>query len=67
VLWWRTLHQGQSISFAGGSTIAPSILWPLPVAMLGFTLLFGAVVLMRMRRELALQRIEARLRRAASE
>ena len=23
VLWWRTLHQGQCISFAGGSTIAP--------------------------------------------
>jgi heme exporter protein C len=30
VLWWRTLHQGQSISIGGGSHIAPSMLmlWP---------------------------------------
>jgi heme exporter protein C len=67
VLWWRTLHQGQSISVSGGSSIDFSILWPLPLAMLGMTLLFGAAVLMRMRSELALQRIEARLRRAATE
>ncbi|MEO5640150.1 MAG: heme ABC transporter permease CcmC [Sphingomicrobium sp.] len=63
VLWWRTLHQGQSISLSG-SSIAPSLLWPLPLTMLGFTLLFIAAVLMRMRAELADQRVEARLRRA---
>jgi heme exporter protein C len=62
VLWWRTLHQGQSISFTG-STIAPSILWPLPVALVGFTLLFVAIVLMRMRTMLARGKVEARLRR----
>ena len=27
--WWNTLHQGESIFRAGGSTIDPSILWPL--------------------------------------
>ena len=63
VLWWRTLHQGQSISLGGGSSIAPSLLWPLPLTLFGFTALFVAAVLMRMRAELAEVRVEARLRR----
>ena len=67
VLWWRTLHQGQSISVAGGSTIDSALLWPLPMTVLGFSLLFGAVVLMRMRAELAEAKVEARLRRSAAE
>lgn len=66
VLWWRTLHQGQSISFSG-SSIDSSILWPLLVSAVGFTCLFGAAVLMRMRAELAQSKVEARLRRAAAE
>jgi len=66
VLWWRTLHQGQSISIAGGSTIAPELLWPLPLTMIGFTALFAAASLMRMRGELARVRLEARLRRSAA-
>ncbi|MEO6247418.1 MAG: heme ABC transporter permease CcmC [Sphingomicrobium sp.] len=65
VLWWRTLHQGQSISIAGGSTIAPTLLWPLPLTVTGFTLLFVAAVLMHMRGQLADQRVEGRIRRAA--
>ena len=66
VLWWRTLHQPQSITLSG-SSIDSSILWPLPLAALGFTLLFGAAVLMRMRAELAQTKVEARMRRAATE
>jgi len=66
VLWWRTLHQGQSIGVSG-SSIDSSILWPLPLAALGFTCLFGAAVLMRMRAELAEAKVEARMRRAATE
>ncbi len=65
VLWWRTLHQGQSIGL-NGSSIDPSLLWPLPLTTLGFSLLFTAAILMRMRAELAEQRVEARLRRAAT-
>ena len=64
VLWWRTLHQGQSISVSGGSSIAPALLWPLPLTLIGFTALFTAAILMRMRAELAEQKVEARLRRA---
>ena len=66
VLWWRTLHQGQSISLGGGSSIAPSLLWPLPLTLFGFSALFVAAVLMRMRAELAEVRVEARLRREAT-
>jgi heme exporter protein C len=66
VLWWNTLHQGQSISFVrGSSTIAGEMLWPLLVSALGFSLLFGAIVLMRMRAELARNKVEARLKRMA--
>jgi heme exporter protein C len=64
VQWWRTLHQGQSISLSG-STIDRSILWPLPIALLGFTMIFAAIVLMRMRTMLARNKIEARLKRMA--
>jgi heme exporter protein C len=66
VLWWRTLHQGQSISLQG-STIDGSILWPLPISLLGFSLLFATIVLMRMRALLAQARVDARLKRMATE
>jgi len=66
VLWWRTLHQGQSIGLTG-SSIDSAILWPLPLTMLGFTAIFVSVVLMRMRAGLAEAKVEARLRRAATE
>jgi heme exporter protein C len=65
VLWWRTLHQGQSLSLKG-SKIAPEMLWPLLAAALGLALLFGAIVLMRMRAMLARQKVDARLRRIAA-
>jgi heme exporter protein C len=65
VQWWRTLHQGESIELTG-SSIAPELLWPLPLTLLGFSALFGAAVLMRMRTELAHTRIEARLKRMAA-
>ena len=65
VLWWRTLHQGQSISLKG-SSIDGSMLLPLPLTMLGFTAVFAAVVLMLMRSDLARTKLEGRLRRQAA-
>ncbi len=67
VLWWRTLHQGQSLSIVEGSSIAAELLWPLPLTMIGFSAIFAAVSLMLMRAELARQKLEARLRRSAAE
>ena len=66
VTWWRTLHQGQSIGL-GGSKIDPALLWPLLLSALGFSLLFGAIVLMRMRAMLAEAKVEARLKRMTAE
>jgi heme exporter protein C len=66
VLWWRTLHQGESISLTG-SSIDNSILWPLPLTTIGFTCLFGAATLMRMRAELAEAKVEARIQRMGRE
>ena len=43
-----------------------SILRYLMVSAIGFSLLFGAVVLMRMRAELARNKIEARMKRLAA-
>ena len=65
VTWWNSLHQGQSISITGGSSIAGSMLWPLGLTVLGFSAWFAAIVLLRMRAILAENRIEARQRRMA--
>lgn len=66
VIWWESQHQKASITF-GGSSIDAAYLWPLFASALGFTMVFGAVVLMRMRAQLAEIRIEARMRRMAED
>jgi heme exporter protein C len=66
VVWWNSLHQPASIT-TGGSAIAGELLWPLGLTVLGFSLLFGGIVLMRMRSLLAEAKVEARMRRLASE
>ncbi|RPF72484.1 heme ABC transporter permease CcmC [Aurantiacibacter spongiae] len=64
VVWWNSLHQPPSITM-GESAIDPVFLWPLLAATLGFSLLFGGVVLVRMRAILASVQADARLRRRA--
>ncbi len=66
VVWWNSLHQPPSITI-GKSAIDPVFLWPLLAATLGFSLLFGGIVLARMRALLAHIQAEARLRRKALE
>jgi len=66
VVWWNTLHQGQSIGLTS-SSIDKSMLWPLGFTVLGFTLFFAGIVLMRMRALLASQKVEARMRRMGAE
>lgn len=66
VVWWNSLHQPPSIT-AGKSAIDATFLVPLLVAVLGFSLIFGGVVLARMRALLGDIQAEARLRRKASE
>lgn len=64
VVWWQSLHQPPSITM-GKSAIDNEFLIPLLIAVLGFSLLFGGVVLARMRALLAEIQTEARLRRKA--
>ena len=66
VVWWNSLHQPASITM-GESAIDAEFLVPLLVAVLGFSLIFGGVVLARMRALLGDIQAEARLRRRASE
>ena len=66
VVWWNSLLQPASITM-GGSAIDAAFLVPLLVAVLGFSLIFGGVVLARMRALLGDIQAEARLRRKASE
>jgi len=66
VVWWNSLHQPASIT-VGKSAIDAAFLWPLLIATLGFSLIFGGVLLARMRAILADQQAEARLRRRAME
>ena len=62
VEWWNTLHQKASIRLSG-SSIHADMLTPLLISTIGFTLLFAAIVLMRMRTLIAQQRKIARMRR----
>ncbi len=50
--WWTTLHQGESIFRVGGPSIATVFLWPLFLSALGYTLLFVALWIVRIRTEI---------------
>lgn len=66
VVWWNSLHQPPSITL-GKSAIDSEYLTPLLAATIGFSLIFGGIVLARMRALLAETQAEARLRRKALE
>ena len=57
--WWNTLHQPASVLRLGGPTIHPSILTPLIIMMIAFTLLFLALHLAAMRNEILRRRVRA--------
>ena len=57
--WWNTLHQPASVFRLGGPTIAASMLWPLLVMALGFTLFFVTLLLLRMRSALMAAKLRA--------
>lgn len=57
VEWWHTLHQGPSVLRADGPAIHPSILAPLLVMALAFTLLFLTLHIAVMRNEILRRRV----------
>ena len=56
---WNTLHQPSSVMRSDGPKIHPSILWPLLICALGFTLMFFAMHLKAMRNEILRRRLNA--------
>jgi heme exporter protein C len=67
VEWWNTLHQPASIIRSGGSAIDPTILVPLLIMTLAFTLLFFTLHLGAMRNEILRRRVRSmRMVKAAS-
>jgi heme exporter protein C len=64
--WWNTLHQPASVFRLGGPTIALSMLLPLLMMAVAFTMLFFTLWLIRIRTAILARRIAA-LRLAAAE
>jgi len=52
VIWWNSLHQAPSLMRLGRPTIEISMLIPLLIMLLAFTLFFVAVLLVRLRAEI---------------
>jgi heme exporter protein C len=52
VLWWNSLHQAPSVMQLAKPTMPPSMLIPLLMMLLGFTVLFVALLLVRLRAEI---------------
>jgi heme exporter protein C len=57
--WWNTLHQPASVFRLGAPTIAASMLWPLFIMALGFTLFYVTLLLVRMRSALMAAKLRA--------
>jgi heme exporter protein C len=56
--WWNTLHQPSSVIKMGGPSIDSSMLIPLLVMAGAFTSYFIAVVILRLRTEIAQRKIQ---------
>ena len=55
--WWNTLHQPASVLRLDGPTIHPSMLWPLLILAVGFTLMAITLHLVAMRAEIMRRRV----------
>ena len=51
VEWWSSLHQGPTLIRKGGPAIDAAMLYPLLAMIIGFKLVFGALLLRRVRTE----------------
>ena len=52
IIWWNSLHQAPSVMRLAKPAMPPSMLVPLLLMLLGFTLFFAAVLLVRLRAEI---------------
>jgi len=63
--WWNTLHQPASVVRMDGPSIHPDMLWALLTMIIAFTLFFGTILLIRIRREVNMRKIDALRRQIA--
>lgn len=63
--WWNTLHQPAAVFRVDGPTIHPTLLWPLLISAIGFSLLFFALHMAAMRNEILSRRVISMRRIAA--
>ncbi len=59
--WWNTLHQPGTIKLTGAPGMHADMLWPLLISAIGFTLVFAAIVLARLRAAVMERRIRGLL------
>ena len=57
VEWWNTLHQPSSLMAKGGPAIDPSMLWPLAIMALAYSLYFVWIFLVRLKAEVLARRV----------
>lgn len=60
VIWWASLHQGPTLSKLEMPSIAGSMLWPLLVMILAFTLFFLGILALRVRSEILEREVQSR-------
>lgn len=63
--WWNTLHQPASIIKIAGPAVDASMLWPLLVMAVAYTLLFSALHLTAVTTEIAARKTRARVLKSA--
>jgi heme exporter protein C len=61
VNWWNTLHQPATITLTGAPSMAPDMLWPLLVSAIGYSFVFAALVVARLRAAVMERRIRGLL------
>jgi len=68
VEWWNTLHQPDTITLTSAPHLYIGMLWPLLLSAVGYSLVFAAIVLVRIRAAVMERRIRAlMMARAASD
>ena len=55
--WWNTLHQPASVTRLDAPAVHSSMLWPLLLMALGFTLFYITILVLRVRSEIAAAKI----------
>jgi heme exporter protein C len=55
VYWWNSLHQGRTVLKEGGPGMPPEMLIPLLMCFFGFTLMYGALLCVRVRGEVLIR------------